>query len=228
MSTIERICINQYNFVTEDIATMVISALIGSTYGRALRLSPTGSAQIPAGKIITHLSADIGRIAHAVSGFHLVWIQVLVVPSIVTLLCLQLGPAGVVGALVFVILAPLQTLVTKVHSKLRRRSTQYTEERTKVLHSLLSAMSTIKMFAHQEPHVKRLEGIRLSELKGLRKISLLSSLNEAISSSMPNFAAVFAPPMYSGLGTPSTRPSSSTPLPSSTSCRTPSTSSRSC
>jgi len=178
---------------------MMRTALIGAVYKRAFELSAQGRAGQPDGKLMTFLSADITRIDAAAEFFHCAWISPLTLIATIILLCVQIGPSGLIGVLVFLIAIPIGTWNMKLGLRLREQSMEWTERRTKLLSGILSAMGVVKMFTYELPFIARLNEIRKHEVSKLRFLMYTRAVTEAMTLSLPTLAAVFALVMYTSI-----------------------------
>lgn len=193
-------CTNQWSFLAMHDGVMMRSTLVSALYKRAFELSVEGRAQMPNGKLLTMLSADISRIEGAVEFFHCMWIAPIIIIVTIIMLCMQIGPSGLIGLVVFVIAIPFTTLNMKWYLSLRQKSIEWTEKRTKLLAELLGNMSVIKMFTYELPFLSQLNEYRGKEMAFLRYLLYTRSLNETVTLNLPLIASVLSFVVFSRLG----------------------------
>lgn len=199
VSLFNTICLQQSFFVAESNGVLFRATLIQATYQRAFQLSVGSRAKNPDGKLMTHLSADISRVDAVAKQLHCLWTAPLSLVLVLTLLCLQIGPSGIVGFMFLLLLMPVQTWTLKLGLKLRGKLVGYTEARSRLLQELLPSMPIIKMFTYEIPYLDRLVGLRKKEMTYLRGLMFSRAATEAIALASPSIASVFAFVMYSSL-----------------------------
>lgn len=193
------VCLEQYNFRAKQYGVLARGAMVQALYERVFRLSIPARASNSDGKLTTHLSADITRVDSAVHLFHAAWTSAIRLGVVLILLCLQIGPSGLVGFLVFLFLAPVQTMILKFGLRMRGKSMVFTELRSNLLQQVLGSMSIVKMFTYEVPYLKRLTGLRAGELAGIRFLHLTRSGAESFALSLPTMASVVAFVMYTSV-----------------------------
>jgi ABC-type multidrug transport system fused ATPase/permease subunit len=197
--TFQRFVQGQFNFGTNQIGMLAKGALSQAVYKTAFRHSVPSRAKHPTGKLITHLSADAMRLQQTPRQLVTVLVAPVTLVACLILLCIQIGVAGLIGFIVIVLASPFQGYIAKLVFEQRRKSTAYTEKRSKLLQELLMSMSTIKMFTYERPFMARLNSIRADEMDGVRNIRFLLSLSLSVMQCLPLLGSVFAFIMYSAL-----------------------------
>lgn len=193
-------CINQYDFLALHDGVMFRSMLVSAMYKRAFSLSVEGRAQMPSGKLLTMLSADISRVEGAIENLHSLWVAPIIIIVTIIMLCLQIGASGLIGFVIFVIAIPFTTLNMKWYLSLRQKSIEWTEKRTKLLSELLANMPVIKMFTYEQPFLAQLRTYRAKEMSYMRYLLYTRSLNETMTLNLPIIASVLAFVVFSRLG----------------------------
>ncbi|KAL1413842.1 hypothetical protein Q8F55_001626 [Vanrija albida] len=189
----------QFTFIVTHDGILAKAATSQALYSTAFKHTVASRSQHPTGKLVTHMSADLGRVAMSARSV----IQLIVTPFTLVaglvLLCLQIGVSGIIGFIVIVVAAPITSWLTKRTFEQRQKSTEFTQQRSKLLQELLASMATVKVFTYELPFLSRLDKLRRSEMNGVRNINFLRSLTESIFESLPLLGSIFAFIMYSAL-----------------------------
>lgn len=193
-------CLNQWTFLAMHDGVMMRATLVSAMYKRAFDLSIEGRREMPNGKLLTMLSADISRVEGAAEYFHCFWVAPIIIVVTIIMLCMQIGASGLIGFVVFVIAIPFTTLNMKWYLSLRQKSIEWTEKRTKLLAELLGNMSIIKMFTYELPFLSQLNTYRGKEMGYLRYLLYTRSLNETMTLNLPLIASVLSFVVFSRLG----------------------------
>ncbi|QRV82367.1 ABC transporter transmembrane region [Ceratobasidium sp. AG-Ba] len=180
------ICTHQFFWRSMMTGVAARTALTASLYSRGLRFRPGQDNQ----HLLNHISTDVSRIDSCAQWFHAIWTTPIQVTICLILLCLQLGPSAIAGFSLFAFLIPIQQGFMSYQLKIRKRSTQYTDQRASLLRELLGNMRIVKMFVYEEHFQKRLGAIRKKELSGTRSVLFIKAVNQAAAFSIPVFAAV--------------------------------------
>ncbi|KAL2347674.1 hypothetical protein Fmac_001674 [Flemingia macrophylla] len=106
---------------------------------------------------------------------------------------------GVIGALMLVLIIPLQTFVISKMRKLTKEGLQQTDKRVGLMNEILAAMDTVKCYAWETSFQSRILSIRDDELSWFRKAQLLY-LNTFILNSIPVLVTVTTFGMFTLLG----------------------------
>ncbi|QRV96276.1 ABC transporter transmembrane region [Ceratobasidium sp. AG-Ba] len=164
------ICTHQFFWRSMMTGVAARTALTASLYSRGLRFRPGQDNQ----HLLNHISTDVSRIDSCAQWFHAIWTTPIQVTICLILLCLQARTRGLMS----------------YQLNIRKRSTQYTDQRASLLRELLGNMRIVKMFVYEEHFQKRLGEIRKKELSGTRSVLFIKTVNQAAAFSIPVFAAV--------------------------------------
>jgi ABC-type multidrug transport system fused ATPase/permease subunit len=148
------------------------------------------------GKLVNAISSDVSRIDYCAQWFHAIWTAPIQLSVCLVLLCLQLGPAAIVGFALFLLVGPLQTFIIKLSFNVRQTSVKWTDKRAQLLRELLGSMRIIKVFVYEVPFLRRLKDIRQKEMQGIRSLLFIRSFNQAVAFSVPTLAAVLSFVVY--------------------------------
>lgn len=183
----------------EGAGVLVRATLIQSIYQRTFQMSVGAKAKIPDGRLLTHLSADVSRVDRSLKHLHCIWTAPINLVVVLILLCLQIGPSGLVGFMFLLLTIPAQAWILKYCIKVRGKVVSFTESRTKLLQSILPHMSIIKMFTYENPYLDRIYDVRDKEMHDLRILHFIQALLTAVAMCSPAIASVFGFVMYSSL-----------------------------
>ncbi|WOO81705.1 Multidrug resistance protein fer6 [Vanrija pseudolonga] len=189
----------QFQLVVSQEGLKAKAGLSQALYTAAVRHTVSARAQHLTGKLVTHLSADIGRVALAPRFVIGMIVTPVTLAAVLILLCIQIGVAGIIGFVAVVVAMPITNWLTRQTFKQRKQSTEFTTARSKLLQELLASMAAVKMFTYELPFLARLDTIRQSEMKGVRNINFLSATTLCVFESLPLVGSVFAFIMYSAL-----------------------------
>ncbi|CAL5411679.1 unnamed protein product [Camellia sinensis] len=116
------------------------------------------------------------------------------------LLYQQLGVASLLGALMLVLLFPVQTFVISKMQKLSKEGLQRTDKRIGLINEILAAMDTVKCYAWENSFQSKVQSVRTDELAWFWKAQLLAACNSFILNSIPVIVIVISFGMFTLLG----------------------------
>ncbi|KAG5892082.1 hypothetical protein JTB14_011985 [Gonioctena quinquepunctata] len=159
----------QIKLITYHICMKARVAVCSLIYRKALKLSKTALGYTAAGKIVNLLSNDVSRFDSVAPFIQEMWSFPLCAIIVTVLIYINSGFAGLIGALVVIILAPLQSLTAKLIAEYRRQTAAKTDERVQLLDEIISGIQVIKMYAWEKPFGIVVEVARGAELKIITK-----------------------------------------------------------
>ena len=168
------------------------TAIISAVYKRSLRLTQKARGEIPNGKLINHISTDTSRIDFAAGFFHITWTAPIQFVVISIILLVQIGYSALPGIGFLLLALPSQTWIMKKLFLFRKKSMAWTDKRAKLLQEILGGMQIVKFMAWEMPFLQRLNDIRTSEVKFIRKLLIARSGMMAFALSLPVIAAILA------------------------------------
>ena len=146
------------------------------------------------------MSTDVGRLDYAAGYCHMGWVAIIQVGFILTILLINIGPSALAGFALVIVAGPaLSKAVRKLHQK-RRKSTKFTDTRVRLIQEMLNCMRVIKFYAWERSFLDRITDTRKAELKIVRFLLLLKTAVNAVSMSIPVYAAILAFVTYSATG----------------------------
>ncbi|KAK9267317.1 hypothetical protein L1049_009740 [Liquidambar formosana] len=131
---------------------------------------------------------------------HTLWSAPVRIVVAMVLLYQQLGVASLLGALMLVLMFPLQTFVISRMQKFSKEGLQRTDKRIGLMNEILAAMDTVKCYAWENSFQSKVQSVRTDELSWFRKASLLAAFNGFILNSIPVVVTVISFGMFTLLG----------------------------
>ncbi|GJJ09853.1 hypothetical protein Clacol_004077 [Clathrus columnatus] len=193
-------CTHQFFYRSASTGVLLRGGLIHAIYSRSLRYTSRARSTLTNGKLVNHISTDVSRIDFCASWFHMFWAAPIQMCICLALLLVNLGPSALAGFALFLIGSPIQTKVMKRLFAIRKKSMVFTDKRAKLLQELFGNMRIIKLFAWEDPFLKKISELRNSEVRGIRSLLLIRAANNAGATSLPALAAVLAFVVYSLTG----------------------------
>ncbi|KAL6843839.1 hypothetical protein ACP4OV_026410 [Aristida adscensionis] len=176
------------------------STLIAAVFRKSLRLTNDSRRKFASGRITNLISTDAESLQQVCQQLHSLWSAPFRIIISMVLLYAQLGPAALVGALMLVLLFPIQTVIISKMQKLTKEGLQRTDKRISLMNEVLAAMDTVKCYAWEQSFQSKVQDIRDDELSWFRKAQLLAALNSFILNSIPVIVTVVSFGVYSLLG----------------------------
>lgn len=167
---------NQFYIIIFEAGLGIRGSLAAMIYQKSLRLSLASRNESQIGDILNMASVDVLRIqkffedAQTIIGSP---IQILVV---LFSLYFLLDKAIYAGLSVMAVMIPLNTLLSRKLKVLSKTQMKFKDSRIKTVSEILSSIKPIKLYAWEEPMLKRLFHIRNDlELMNLKKIGIMSN-----------------------------------------------------
>ncbi|XP_078176000.1 ABC transporter C family member 2-like isoform X2 [Carex rostrata] len=176
------------------------ATLVAAVFRKSLRLTHESHRKFASGKITNLMTTDAEALQQICQQLHSLWSAPFRIIIAVVLLYSQLGVASLVGALMLVLLFPIQTLVISRMKKLTKEGLQRTDKRIGLMNEVLAAMDSVKCYAWEQSFQSKVQGIRDDQLSWFRKAQLLAALNSFILNSIPVLVTVVSFGVYTLLG----------------------------
>lgn len=163
---------HHYTMGTALIGMRVRVACCSLLYRKVLKLSRASMDQTATGQIVNLMSNDVSRFDLAPNYLHWFWISVIQVPLVTYCLWRYVGTAALIGfAFIFFITIPVQGLLGRVTSALRKRIAVRTDERMRLMNEIVSGIAVIKMYAWEIPFAKMVSLARKNEIDQVTRMS---------------------------------------------------------
>lgn len=152
------------------------SQLVSILYRKALRLSPAARKEKTSGELVNNLSTDVfevGRAPEALVDLLIVPIRLFMALSALIKIIGYSTWAGIISA---GILIPILTVITTSVHGLYKQNMDVKDTRVRLTSEILTSIKSIKLFAWEQPLLKRLFSIRNDqELVLARKIGIFNA-----------------------------------------------------
>ncbi|KAK6283230.1 hypothetical protein POUND7_017055 [Theobroma cacao] len=176
------------------------STLVAAVFRKSLRLTHEGRKKFASGKITNLMTTDAEALQQICQSLHTVWSAPFRIIVAMVLLYQQLGVASLLGALMLVLMFPVQTVVISRMQKLSKEGLQRTDKRIGLMNEILAAMDTVKCYAWENSFQSKVQSVRNDELSWFRKASLLAACNGFILNSIPVVVTVVSFGLFTLLG----------------------------
>ncbi|XP_062162979.1 ABC transporter C family member 2-like [Alnus glutinosa] len=176
------------------------STLIAVVFRKSLRLTHEARKKFASGKITNLMTTDAEALQQICQSLHTLWSAPFRIVIAMFLLYQQLGVASLLGAVLLVLLFPLQTFMISRMQKSSKEGLQYTDKRIGLMNEILAAMDTVKCYAWESSFQSKVLSVRTEELSWFRKASLLGAWNGFILNSTPVVVTVISFGIFTLLG----------------------------
>ncbi|XP_058723910.1 ABC transporter C family member 2-like [Vicia villosa] len=176
------------------------STLVAAVFRKSLRLTHEARKQFASGKITNLMTTDAESLQQICQSLHTLWSAPFRITIAMVLLYNELGAASLIGAMLLVLMFPLQTVIISRMQKLSKEGLQRTDKRISLMNEILAAMDTVKCYAWESSFQSKVTNVRDDELSWFRKASLLGACNSFILNSIPVFVTVISFGVFTLLG----------------------------
>ncbi|XP_024962637.1 ABC transporter C family member 2-like [Cynara cardunculus var. scolymus] len=194
------LCEAQYFQNVMRVGYRLRSTLIAAVFRKTLRLTNESRRKIASGKITNLMTTDSESLQQVCQSLHTLWSAPFRIILALILLYQQLGVASLLGALLLVLMFPIQTFVISRMQKMSKEGLQRTDKRIGLMNEILAAMDTVKCYAWENSFQEKVQSVRTEELSWFRKVQMLGSLNTFILNSIPVVVIVVSFGMFTLLG----------------------------
>ncbi|KAG9061585.1 hypothetical protein KI688_007164 [Linnemannia hyalina] len=194
------ICAQRWGITTVNTGIYIRTALIDLVFRKATTLSAKSHIRYPDGSIINLMSTDISRIDSAMMPFSILFSAPIFILTIMGILVHMMGPAALLGAVLLMLLNPIQAWGIARLGPVRKKASQFTDSRIKLSSEILQGVKVIKFFTWENNFLSKLTGVRVEELALVRRILRNCGLLTTTSSAVPIFASALTFVLYAALG----------------------------
>ncbi|KAL3643736.1 Canalicular multispecific organic anion transporter 1 [Castilleja foliolosa] len=194
------LCEAQYFQNVMRVGYRLRSTLIAAVFRKSLRLTHESRKSFASGKITNLMTTDAEALQQICQSLHTLWSAPFRIIVALVLLYQQLGVASLLGALLLVLLFPIQTFIISKMQKLTKEGLQRTDKRIGLMNEILAAMDTVKCYAWENSFQSKVQGVRNEELGWYRRAQLLGALNSFILNSIPVVVIVISFGVFTLLG----------------------------
>ncbi|WOG86163.1 hypothetical protein DCAR_0205364 [Daucus carota subsp. sativus] len=176
------------------------STLIAAVFRKSLKLTHESRRKFPSGKVTNLMTTDAESLQQVCQSLHALWSAPFRITIALVLLYQQLGVASLLGALLLVLMFPIQTYVISKMQKLTKEGLLRTDKRIGLMNEILAAMDTVKCYAWESSFQSKVQNVRSEELSWFWKAQLLGACNMFILNSIPVIVIVVSFGLFSLLG----------------------------
>ncbi|XP_027086286.2 ABC transporter C family member 2 [Coffea arabica] len=194
------LCEAQYFQNVMRVGYRLRSTLIAAVFRKSLRLTHESRRKFATGKITNLMTTDAEALQQICQSLHTLWSAPFRIVVALFLLYLELGVASLLGALLLVLMFPIQTLIISKMQQLSKEGLQRTDKRIGLMNEILGAMDTVKCYAWEDSFQSKVQNVRNDELSWFRRAQLLAALNSFILNSIPVVVIVVSFGMFTLLG----------------------------
>ncbi|KAG0281167.1 hypothetical protein BGZ95_006220 [Linnemannia exigua] len=191
---------NRWNITSTKTGIYIRTALIDLVFRKATTLSAKSHLRYPDGTIINLMSTDISRIDSAMMPFSILFSGPIFILIIMSILVYLMGPAALLGAVILMLLNPIQAWGSVRMGPVRKKASQFVDSRIKLSSEILHGIKVIKFFTWENNFLAKLAAIRIEELALVRRILSNRGLLITTSAAVPIFATALTFVLYTALG----------------------------
>jgi len=153
------------------------SVMVAELFRKCLSMSRAGWAGVDMGKVNTMISGDTENLELACQSFHSLWSAPIRMIMALYFLNEQLGYSAFIGAAMLFVLLPFQKRIVQKLAALWKDIFEIADNRTKLLRELLGNIHIIKMYAWEQPFLKKIQDVRAQELALVRARAMYQALS---------------------------------------------------
>lgn len=199
-ATVQSLAIAQYFQRGYRLGLRVRAGIGQAVYRKALALSHEERARFGVGAIVSYMQIDAAKLGDSMPYLHLIWSAWLQVIIATGMLWAQVGPSGLAGILVLLLLMPLNTKVAKLQMQLTKRTMAARDRRVKFTNEVVAGMRILKFFAWEPSFAAAIARLREDELAEVRRNALLGAFSTFLWGATPLFVTVATFCVYVLLG----------------------------
>ncbi|KAJ3413134.1 hypothetical protein HDV05_008472 [Chytridiales sp. JEL 0842] len=188
--------LNNYFQASIVVGISLRTSLTTTIYRKSLRLTSAARQEFNSGRVINLVSTDANRIEMFTQFCHVIWTAPIQILIIIAFLISQIGWAAIVGISLLLVLTPVQGMLWRKLSLIRRTVAPLTDKRVKTFSEILGGIRVIKFFAWEEPFLHRIEAIRRDEIAQVFKRAILNAFVMTIAFGIPVISGAIAFILY--------------------------------
>jgi ABC-type multidrug transport system fused ATPase/permease subunit len=196
LQIIQTLASNLFYRKTMQQGLQVRATLTSQITDKAMKLSPSARKTHNSGKITILISRDAPAVESSIPHLHLWWSNPVQCIIVAIMLYTIFGWSGVFGVFLLMSFIPIQILSSTRMSKLRKHTSQVSDQRQGLLQEIMYGLKTIKFKAWESIFASDLEDLRKREIGWLWKLHLSRQGINAWSSSFPLVATIITLAIY--------------------------------
>ncbi|NWJ05847.1 MRP6 protein, partial [Crypturellus undulatus] len=169
----------RYMYVCLVVGLRLKTAVTGLVYRKILVMSNASRKAAAVGEIVNLVSVDIQKLMDLIIYFNGTWLAPIRIIVCFVFLWQLLGPSALTSIAVFLLLLPLNFVITKKRSQFQEAQMKYKDERAKLTNAILSDIKVIKLYGWENIFMEKVLDIRKQELQVLKRSQILLSASLA-------------------------------------------------
>ena len=192
---------NLYFHQAFRVGMTIKTGLIDAIFKKSLRVSGAVRGEMGIGKIVNLQSNDGSKLWGTAQFLHQIWSAPMQVLITIGLLMRVLQPVpALVGLATTLCFIPINMKVGKKLFATRRALIAKTDKRVKMTTEVLQGIKAIKLYAWEEPYLKRVGDLRDEELRQIIKTGFLGLINIVLFLASPVLVAITAFATFVAMG----------------------------
>jgi len=155
-------------------------ALTGVIYDKAVNLSLRSLADVGIGHVVNLSAQDVEGFQLFGCFLHFLYQPVIEAGMILYFGIREIGTSFLAGFAIILLLIPLQALFSQLMSAARRKTSDFTDERVKLINQALTGARLMKINGWENVFKSLIETVRGKEINAIMKSQVMRGLNEAI------------------------------------------------
>ncbi|KAF4697379.1 ATP-binding cassette sub- C member 8 [Perkinsus olseni] len=180
----------QYFQYAMRVGCQLRATLMSAIFRKSMRLSIASRQNTSSGKVSNMISSDVDALQMLCNFVNTAWSGPMRITISMVLLYKELGMASVVGALVLVVMAPIQKKIIGWLFLKIKAAQGYTDERLRLVSETMEAMQIVKCYAWEESFKSKTEAARDKELSKLKDYAEVRAFNSFLISAIPVLVSV--------------------------------------
>ncbi|NXP47639.1 MRP6 protein, partial [Heliornis fulica] len=169
----------RYMYMCLVLGLRLKTAVTGLVYRKILVMSNVSKKAATVGEIVNLVSVDVQKLMDVIVYFNGTWLAPLRIIICFVFLWQLLGPSALASIAVFLLLLPLNFLITKKRTQFQEAQMKHKDERAKLTSAVLSDIRVIKLHGWEKTFMEKVLGVRKKELQALKRSQLLFSASLA-------------------------------------------------
>uniref|UniRef100_A0A8C5NU82 MRP2 protein n=1 Tax=Junco hyemalis TaxID=40217 RepID=A0A8C5NU82_JUNHY len=171
-AVIQSLCLQQHFSLCFQLGINVRASLIAAIYKKV-----STRKESTVGETVNLMSADAQRFMDMANFIHQLWSCPLQIILSIVFLWLELGPSVLAGIATLLLLLPINAFLAAKAKTIQERNMKNKDERMKIMTEVLNGIKILKLFAWEPSFEKRVNDIRVRELKDLVNFGYLQSVS---------------------------------------------------
>ncbi|XP_038273751.1 ATP-binding cassette sub-family C member 6-like isoform X4 [Dermochelys coriacea] len=167
----------RYMYVCLVLGMRLKTAVTGLVYRKVLVMSNAARRAATVGEIVNLVCVDVQRLMDLIIYFNGTWLAPIRIIICFVFLWQLLGPSALTAIAVFLILLPLNFVITKKRSHFQEDHMNHKDNRARLTNAILSDIKIIKLYGWEKAFMEKVLCIRKQELQALKSSQILFSLS---------------------------------------------------